>query len=55
MKNQCNFTTNSQEEYLARRAHEKHKLEAKESCQTVVFASALRVRPSREILTKRSA
>ena len=55
MKNQCNFLTNLREEYPAKRAHEKHMLEAEESCQTVVFANVSQVRPSREISTKLSA
>ena len=53
MKNQCNVVTNSQEKYLVKRAHEKHMLEAEESCLTIVFTS--HVRPSREILAKCSA
>ena len=39
MMNQCNVVPNSQEEYLVKMAHEKHMLEAEESCQTIVFAS----------------
>ena len=52
MKNLCNFLISLREEYLAKRACEKHMLEAKESYRTVVFASVSWVRPSREIPVK---
>ena len=55
MKNLCNFLISLREEYLAKRACEKHMLEAKESYRTVVFASVSWVRPSREIPVKLSA
>ena len=54
MKNQCNFLTNSWEEYPVKRAHEKHMLEAEESCQTVIFVSVSQERPSHEIPVKLS-
>ena len=55
MKNQCNFATNSREKYPAKKAREKHMLEAEESCQAVNFASVSRVRLYHEILAKRFA
>ena len=55
MKNLCNFLISLREEYLAKRACEKHMLEAKESYRTVVFASVSWVRSSREIPVKLSA
>ena len=55
MKNQCNFATNSREKYPAKKAREKHMLEAEESCQAVNFLNISQVRSSRKILTKCSA
>ena len=55
MKNQCNFATNSREKYPAKKAREKHMLEAEESCQAVNFLNVSQVRPSCKILAKRSA
>ena len=55
MKNQCNFATNSQEKYLAKKAREKHMLEAEESCQAVNFLNVSQVRHFHKILAKRSA
>ena len=41
MKNLCNFLISLREEYLAKRACEKHMLEAKESCQPGGFREFL--------------
>ena len=54
INNQCNFLTNSWEEYPVKRAREKHMLEAEESCQTVIFSSVSQERPSHEIPVKLS-
>ena len=54
MKKHCNFATNLREEYPAKRAREKHMLEAEKSSQAIDFASISRVRHSRKILAKRS-